>query len=355
MKKVLTVVGGRPQFIKVAPTSKAIRRKFKEVLVHTGQHYDPNLSNVFFKELNIPKPDYNLGVGSGSHGEQTGKILIELEKVLIKEKPNLVLVFGDMNSTLAGALAASKLHIKVAHVEAGIRSYNREMAEEINRLATDQISDLLFCPTKSAVVNLKKEGIFKGVFNTGNVMYDAALANRKKAESKNNILKKMGLEKNSYLYATVHRAENTDDRRNLASIFEAFAQSGETVILPIHPRTKAAIEKHNLDLTGYPNIRLIDPVGYLENIALIINAKKVLTDSGGVQEEAYFFEVPCITLRSDTERIETVQDGWNVLVGANKNKILAAIKNFRPKRKQSHPYGNGHAAEKIVKILEKYV
>ena len=304
MKKILSVVGARPQFVKAASVSREIRKRFKEVLVHTGQHYDRNMSPIFFEELSIPKPDYNLEIGSGPHGEQTGRMLIEIEKVLLKEKPDIVLVYGDTNSTAAGALAGAKLHIPVAHVEAGLRSYNRSMPEEINRVIADHLSDLLFCPTETAVRNLSKEGITEGVFNVGDVMYDALIANRKVAESKSKILETMNLKPKTYLFATIHRAENTDEEKNLKNIIEAFGESGEVIILPIHPRTRKMIEKFGLEFTE--NVKVIEPVGYLDSTELQANAKKVVTDSGGVQKEAYMLKVLCITLREETEWVETV-------------------------------------------------
>ncbi len=350
--KILSVVGARPQFIKAAPLSRALRKQFKEVLVHTGQHYDHNMSPVFFKELNIPKPDYSLNIGSGSHGEQTGRMIIEIEKVLEREKPEVVLVYGDTNSTAAGALAAAKLSIPVAHVEAGLRSYNRKMPEEINRVVADHLSDLLFCPTVTAVKNLRKEGISKGVFNTGDVMYDALLANREIADSKSHILKTLDLKPKTYVYSTVHRAENTDTKENLVGILEAFDDSGEQIIFPIHPRTKKMISRFNIKVPR--NIKVISPVGYLDSLSLELNAKKILTDSGGVQKEAYMLKVPCVTLRSETEWVETVEDGWNVLVKTDKDKIKKAIKSFYPKGKQKKYFGGGDSASKITKILLGY-
>ena len=351
--KIVSIVGARPQFVKAAALSKKLREKFTEVLVHTGQHYDSNMSDVFFKELGIPEPDYNLGIGSGSHGEQTGKMLIEIEKVLLKEEPDLVLVYGDTNSTIAGSLAAAKLHIKVAHVEAGLRSFNRIMPEELNRVVTDHLSDLLFCPTETAVENLKKEGITKGVFNTGDVMYDAVLTNSKRltANRKKEILKTYHLKPRTYLYATVHRAENTDNPENLKNIFTALAESGEPIVFPIHPRTRKAISNLQLAINKLPNIKFVEPVGYLKNLVLMENAQKILTDSGGVQKEAYFLNVPCITMREETEWIETVDDGWNVLVGSDKEKILDAIGSFAPSGKQSNHFGIGKASDKIAKII----
>ncbi len=349
--KIVSVVGARPQFVKAAPLSKKLREKFTEVLVHTGQHYDSNMSEVFFEELEIPEPDYNLGVGSGSHGEQTGKMLIEIEKVLLKEKPDLVLVYGDTNSTIAGSLAAAKLHIKVAHVEAGLRSFNRAMPEELNRVVTDHLSDLLFCPTKTAVENLKKEGITRGVFNTGDVMYDATLVFSRQltVDRKKKILETYQLKPKNYLYATIHRAENTDNPENLKSIILALAESGEKIVFPVHPRTEKIIREVGIKVSS--NVKAIEPVGYLENLVLIENSKKVLTDSGGIQKEAYFLKVPCVTLREETEWVETVADGWNTLVGADKKKIQRAIEKFAPKGKQSGHFGDGKAASKMVEIL----
>lgn len=322
--------------------------------MHTGQHYDYNMSPIFFKELSIPKPDYNLGVGSGSHGEQTARMIIEIEKVLVKEKPDLVLVYGDTNSTMAGAIVAAKMNIPLAHVEAGLRSYDREMPEEINRVVTDHLSDLLFCPTETAVENLKKEGITEGVFNTGDVMYDAIVTYRKLAhhsfsEGGSKILKNLNLKPKTYLYATVHRAENTDKKENLGNIVQAFSESAETIVFPSHPRTKKMLNKFNLALSD--NVKIIDPVGYLDNLVLLGNAKKILTDSGGIQKEAYFLKIPCITLRNETEWVETVQDGWNVLVGADKEKILNMVEIFNPKRKQTAKFGDGNAAEKIIAVI----
>ncbi|MEX0621766.1 MAG: UDP-N-acetylglucosamine 2-epimerase (non-hydrolyzing) [Candidatus Woykebacteria bacterium] len=360
MKKIVSIVGARPQFIKAAPVSKEVRKKFKEVLVHTGQHYDQNMSPIFFEELSIPEPDYNLGVGSGGHGEQTGKMLIEIEKVLIEEAPDLVLVYGDTNSTAAGALAGAKLHISVAHVEAGLRSFNRAMPEEINRVIADHLSDLLFCPSETAVKNLKKEGVTTGVYNVGDVMYDALLANREVAARKSKILKTMNpdsiganLKPKTYLFSTIHRAENTDEKERLEGIFEAFGESKETIVLPAHPRTRKMIKQFKIDIPS--NVKLIEPIGYLDSIQLQLNAKKILTDSGGVQKEAYMLKVSCITLRNETEWVETVRDGWNTLVGPDKEKILHAIKNFSPTKKQHNIFGSGNSASKIAQILEKQV
>lgn len=369
--KIVSIVGARPQFVKAGPISKELRsvppdggRRIKEILVHTGQHYDQNMSPIFFKELSIPKPDYNLGIGSGGHGEQTGKMLIGIERLLLKERPDMVLVYGDTNSTAAGALAAAKLHIPVAHVEAGLRSYKRDMPEEINRIIADHLSELLFCPTESAVENLKKEGIIKGVYNVGDVMCDALLINKKIANQESKILKTLNLparqtspgeaggKPKTYLFATIHRAENTDEKKNLENIFEAFEESGETIILPLHPRTKKMIAKFNIKVPK--NVQLIEPVGYLDSLQLQSSAKKVLTDSGGVQKEAYLLGVPCITLRAETEWVETVEGGWNTLVGTDKEEILRAIKTFKPKNKQRNLFGTGDSASQIADLIEKF-
>ena len=352
--KIISIVGARPQFVKAAPLSKELRKNFREILLHTGQHYDHNMSPIFFKELSIPKPDYNLGIGSGSHGEQTGKMLGAIEKILLKEEPDLVLVYGDTNSTLAGALAAAKLHIPIAHVEAGLRSYNRKMPEEINRVVVDHLSDLLFCPTETAVSNLKLEGITRGVFNTGDIMLDSLSSSLKAAQRQSRILEKLNLKPKTYLYATVHRPENTDNRRNLKNILDAFGGSGKTIVFPVHPRTKAAIKNLKFKIKNLPNVKFIDPVGYLDSLQLQVNAKKVLTDSGGIQKEAYVLKVPCITLRTETEWKETVKDGWNVVVGASKEKISDSIKNFSPKGKQNNYFGTGDSVSKIVKIISNY-
>jgi len=350
--KIASIVGARPQFIKCGPVSKELRKDHQEILIHTGQHYDYEMSKLFFEELGIPKPDYNLGIGSGSHAEQTGKMLIELEKVLLKEKPDLVLIYGDTNSTLAGALAAVKLHIKTGHVEAGLRSFNKEMPEEINRITADHCSDILFSPTKTGVANLEKEGITKDVYLTGDVMYDALLNNLKIAE-KSNILNKLKITPQQYYLTTVHRQENTDNIENLSNILQVLSQIDGKIIFPAHPRTTKFIKKSNLQGLINKNVTLIDPVGYLDFIWLEKNAKKILTDSGGIQKEAYILKIPCITLRQNTEWVETVEDEWNTLVGDDKQKILDAVKNFNPSKKQKGHYGDGNASIKIREIINK--
>ncbi len=357
--KLVNIVGARPQFIKLAPILRAIERynrghpdcPIQEILVHTGQHYDYEMSGVFFEELGLKAPDENLGVGSGTHGAQTGEMLRRIEQVLLREKPDWVMVYGDTNSTLAGALAAAKLHIPVAHVEAGLRSFNRRMPEEINRVLTDHLSDLLFCPTERAVENLRQEGITRGVHRVGDVMYDAVLQYAELAERKSRILDELGLERQRYALATVHRAENTDDPERLRAILlglEGIGREGLSVILPLHPRTRKEMQRLGIA----PNaIRVVDPVSYLDMLLLEKNARVILTDSGGVQKEAFFFRVPCVTLREETEWVETVATGWNVLVGCNPKRIVQAALEARPGADSAWPYGDGRAGEEIVNWL----
>ena len=353
--KVVSIVGARPQFIKAAPVSRVFRKNSIEILVNTGQHYDDDMSAVFFRELDIPKPDYNLGVGSGTHGKQTGEMLIKIEEVLIKERPDFVLVFGDTNSTISGALAAVKLAIPLAHVEAGLRSYNREMPEEHNRVLTDHCSGLLFCPTKAAADCLTREGIHKGVHIVGDVMLDAFLHNIETARAHSNILENLGLDPKGYNLATIHRAYNTDNPKRLHNILSALSHIGQKVILPIHPRTRKQIAKNQM--TGFlsdkaSNLMIIEPAGYLDMLMLEQNARLILTDSGGVQKEAYFMAVPCITLRPETEWMETVNAGWNMLVDDDKDKIIeAANHHLWPKDTPDAVFGDGHASERIVKIV----
>lgn len=346
--KILTIIGARPQFIKAAPVSFALLGHHEEIIVHTGQHYDENMSEIFFRELNIPKPHYNLAIGSGSHGRQTGMMLIKIEEVIEKEKPDAVMVYGDTNSTLAGALAASKLLIPVIHIEAGLRSFNMSMPEEQNRILTDHISCRLLCPTKTAVANLKNEGITKGVFNIGDVMYDAVLNSKSLALQHNTINKMLNLE-GEYMLATIHRAENTNDPDRLRDIVEAFNKSGRIIILPLHPRTQKYIADYGLKFES--NVKVIEPVGYFDMIYLEMNSQKILTDSGGIQKEAYMLGVPCITLRDETEWVETVDDGWNMLAGAQKEKILDGIMNFYPSSKRHDLFGDGKASLKVLGIL----
>lgn len=350
--KVITVVGARPQFIKAAAVSNVIRKYHNEILIHTGQHYDENMSKVFFEELNIPKPDYNLEVGSGNHGMQTGTMLINLEEIYLKEKPDMVLVYGDTNSTLAGALTASKLLIPVAHVEAGLRSFNMTMPEEQNRILTDHISNLLFTPTETAVNNLCNEGLKDNVYNVGDVMYDAVSYFKKIAKEKSNIIEELKIKENDYILTTIHRAENTNDINRLKNMIEALNESEARIILPMHPRTKKYIESYELRIGE--NISVIDPIGYLDMINLEMHAQKIVTDSGGVQKEAFFMKKPCITMRDQTEWVETVNNGWNIIVGTNKDKIVDGIKNFKPQKEQDNVFGDGKAAEKILEVLTQY-
>ena len=350
--KVITVLGARPQFIKAAPLSEALRKNHEEKIIHTGQHYDYQMSDVFFEELGIPKPDYFLGVGSKQHGAQTGEMLTRVEEILLKEKPDWVLVYGDTNSTLAGALAAAKLHIPIAHVEAGLRSYNRQMPEEVNRVLTDHISTLMFCPTDQAVKNLSLEGLTQGVVRTGDVMADALYYHARRAEERS-LQKNLRYPKKSYLLATVHRAENTDDPSRLQGIMHAFAQIEGQIVLPLHPRTKKLLKDHHLTIPK--NVDVIEPVGYLEMIFLEKEAEFILTDSGGVQKEAYLWQVPCVTLRDETEWVETVNTGWNTLTGANPEEIVGAVMNYRNQPLPLHLenlYGNGRASAEIVAAME---
>jgi UDP-N-acetylglucosamine 2-epimerase len=370
--KIVSVVGARPQFVKAAPVSRALRAAgHREVLVHTGQHYDDNMSQIFFEELGIPRPDVNLVAGSGLHGAQTALMLQRLEEVMLEEKPDWVLIYGDTNSTLAGALAASKLHLPVAHVEAGLRSFNRMMPEEINRVVADHLSALLLCPSRTAVDNLAAEGIKRGVHCVGDVMYDAVLQFSELARERSTILGELGLESKSYMLATVHRAENTGDALRLRSILAAFADIGETVIFPVHPRTRKILAElksgaAEVSETGEPslsggdsrvsnNVRLIEPVGYLDMLTLEQHARVILTDSGGIQKEAYWFGVPCVTLREETEWVETLETGWNTLAGADRDRIMAAVKRASTREHSSERpplYGDGHVAERCVQMLE---
>lgn len=399
MRKVATVVGARPQFIKAGTVARAFARhnercsgngRISHEIIHTGQHYDSRLSQIFFDELQIAPPSHNLEVGSNSHGVQTGKMLASIEGILQTEEPNLVIIYGDTNSTLAGALAAAKLHIPLAHVEAGLRSYNRWMPEEINRVVADELSNLLFCPTSTAVSNLKLEGIPSGrptlrsprdinsqqVYQVGDVMYDSILFYLHLAKGKSRVLQDFEIGEREYCLATLHRAENTENTGRLRDILEALASiadCGIKVILPLHPRTKWTMHRHpdllKLSAGLTSKINFCEPVGYLDMVKLEANARAILTDSGGVQKEAYLLQVPCITLRDETEWVETVSEGWNTVAGTSSHKILESFKSVSAWDRTGPPfsgrdagrtqaagvYGDGHAAEKIVSIISQYL
>ena len=351
-KKVVTIVGARPQFVKAAPVNRAmLDAGLAEVLVHTGQHFDDAMSDIFFRELEIAEPRYNLGIGGGGHGQMTGAMLAKLEEVMLEEKPDWVMVYGDTNSTLAGALAAIKLHIPIAHVEAGLRSYNRRMPEEINRVLTDQVSDLLFCPSQSAADNLVKEGIEKGVHVVGDVMADASelarnlvAANQVKYVSADNA----DLLSGDFILLTLHRAENVDDEPRMRALIDSLNAIDRRIVLPIHPRTRKTLEVSGIRLGNH--VRVIQPVGYLEMTALLLNCDLVLTDSGGLQKEAYWAKKPCITLRTETEWIETVKYGWNQILGNDVSLLPNLIAHLSPPAE--HPnFGNEQAAKTIAKTI----
>jgi len=349
--KVVSVVGARPQFIKAAALSRELRKQHEEVLVHTGQHYDYEMSGIFFDGLEIPSPNVNLEVGSGSHGAQTGAMLKGIEDVVLAERPEWLLVYGDTNSTLAGALAASKLSVPVVHIEAGLRSFNRRMPEEINRVVADHLSSLLLCPSSTAVKNLAAEGISQNVHLVGDVMLDVLNWAKQRLDSKRPaIFGRLGLERKSYLLATVHRSENTDDPSRLSRILRAFNSLDEQIVFPVHPRTRRVIAEMNCRIK--PNIQLIEPVAYLDMVALADSARLVLTDSGGLQKEAYWLGVPCLTLRSETEWVETAETGWNALVGSDSEKIVQAVHSFAPASPRPALYGNGCAAARCVELLK---
>jgi UDP-N-acetylglucosamine 2-epimerase len=346
--RILSVVGNRPQFVKSAPLSLALRNRAEEVVLHTGQHYDRELSEVFFEELELGLPKYRLEAGSGTHGEQTGRMLPGIEAALLEEQPDVAVVFGDTNSTLAGALAAAKLGIPVAHVEAGLRSFDREMPEELNRVLVDALSQLLLAPSEVAVENLRAEGITKGVHVVGDVMMDASLRLAPIARERSTALRDAGVEPGRYLVLTLHRAANTTPGP-LRDVTEALAALEEPIVFPVHPRTEAALAHAGLALPS--NVRALPPVGYLDLAALASQARVVLTDSGGLQKEAYWYEVPCVTLRTTTEWVETLETGWNRLVGTDPAQIVAAVRDAG--RGPTHPelYGDGHAAERIADLL----
>nr|VFK39505.1 MAG: UDP-GlcNAc3NAcA epimerase [Candidatus Kentron sp. SD]VFK44542.1 MAG: UDP-GlcNAc3NAcA epimerase [Candidatus Kentron sp. SD] len=353
--KITSIIGARPQFIKAAVVSRAFAiQGLTEIILHTGQHFDSNMSDVFFDELEIARPAYHLGIGGGSHGQNTGRMIEAIEGVLLNECPDWVLVYGDTDSTLAGALAAAKLHIPVAHVEAGLRSFNRRMPEEINRVLTDHAASLLFAPTSSAVQHLTNEGISGGIVKqVGDVMYDAALFYSAKAETMSDVLVRLGLARKSYILATIHRAENTDDKERLTAILDGFSSLPQTVVLPLHPRTRARMEAFGLQFPA--NVLTIDPVGYLDMVMLEKHASLIATDSGGVQKEAFFHRTPCVTLREETEWIELVASGWNRLAPPHDGtKIAAEIRaTLESHGKEIQPYGAGDAAVLIAREFLK--
>jgi UDP-GlcNAc3NAcA epimerase len=349
--KVVTIVGARPQFVKAAAISRQLRARHTEILVHTGQHYDYEMSGVFFDGLEIPQPDVNLGVGSGAHGAQTGAMLSGIEQVLVAEQPDRLLIYGDTNSTLAGALAASKLSVPVAHVEAGLRSYNRRMPEEVNRVVADHLSDVLLCPSETAVRNLSTEGIVRNVHLVGDVMLDVLnWARQRIGHGAAEVLRRFGFHPKNYLLLTVHRSENTEDVARLSSILNALNALDEPVIFPVHPRTQKVISAMGIEVAGH--VHMIEPLGYLEMVAVTESARLVLTDSGGLQKEAYWMGVPCITLRDETEWVETVASGWNVLVGADSVRLLDAVRAFPLPGTRPPLYGDGVSAGLCVDLLE---
>jgi UDP-GlcNAc3NAcA epimerase len=359
--KIVTVVGARPQFIKAAAVSRVLRARagIHEVLVHTGQHYDEAMSDIFFEELEIPRPDYHLGVGSGSHGAQTGRMLEQIERVLLETRPDWMLVYGDTNSTLAGAVAAAKLHVPIAHVEAGLRSFNRRMPEEINRVLSDHVAELLFAPTEAAVANLHQEGVAdEKIHLVGDVMFDAARFYGDRV--RNELLTQLQLESKGYILATIHRAENTDEPARLRGVFEGLGAASDEmpVILPLHPRTRAALQREKLLDRMPAQLRLVDPLGYLDMVLLEKHARLIATDSGGVQKEAFFHGVPCVTLREETEWVELVELGWNRLVPPTdaatvRDGVLHALADRAHHDAPPHLYGGGEASARIVDLLRK--
>lgn len=352
--KIISIVGARPQFIKAAAVCRALRQDHEELLVHSGQHYDYAMSDVFFEQLGIPKPDYNLAVGSGSHARQTGEMMPMLEELFLEQHPDVVLVYGDTNTTLAAGLAAAKIGIPVAHVEAGLRSFNRSMPEEINRVVVDHLSELLLVPTRAGVANLQAEGITEGVHLVGDVMLDTA---RFFAESIDSTaaLDRFELERTEYYLATVHRAGNSDSNVNLGGIVEAFSQLDKPVVWAIHPRTRKNLQEFGLwdRVESSEGIHAIEPTSYMDTVALLGSSAALLTDSGGMQKEAYFFGVPCVTLREETEWVETVELGWNQLVGADSKRILSAVASISRPALRPNVYGDGRAAEAILDVIER--
>ena len=356
MKTIVSVIGTRPQFIKVAPIAYSLHKRYHHILIHTGQHYDYQMSRTFFKELDIPKPEKNLGIASTLHGEQTGRMLIRLEQVLLKEKPNLVIIYGDTNSTLAGALAASKLHIPVAHIEAGMRSYNKMMPEEQNRIIADHLSDICFCSSSISANNLRKENIKRNIYIVGDVMLDTLRYAVKKTRNDAAFLKSHKLALRGYILVTVHRAGNVDHKERLASIVNALNQCNKKVVFPVHPRTRNNLKKFKLlPRLHKRNILLLEPVSYMNMLKLEKSAEMILTDSGGVKKEAYFLKTPCVTLREETEWVETVKNGWNTLVGTNTKTIVKIISGLKKPSHYLPLYGNGKASAKITNVINRFL
>ena len=348
--KILTIVGARPQFVKAAAVSRVLRQRHQEILLHTGQHYDYEMSGIFFDGLELPRPDVNLEVGSGTHAQQTAAMLKGIENALLSARPDALLIYGDTNSTVAGALAAAKLCIPVVHIEAGLRSFNRRMPEELNRVVADHLSELLLCPSQTAVDNLASEGVTRNVHLVGDVMLDVLNWARSRVSGAPAILRQFGLERGRYLLATLHRGENTDDPNRLTSILSAFNALEEPIVFPVHPRARKVIGRAGHVLK--PHVLLIDPLGYLEMVAVTGAARAILTDSGGLQKEAYWLGVPCITLRDETEWIETVDAGWNRVVGADQAGIIDAVRRFAPSTARPLLYGDGHAASRCVDLVD---
>lgn len=348
--RITSIVGARPQFIKLAPLSKKLRESFIEIILHTGQHYDPNMSGNFFIDLDIPKPDYNLSIALNSQGEQTGNMIIGIEKVLKKEKPDLVIVFGDTNSTLAGSLASSKLQIPLLHIEAGLRSFNRTMPEEINRIVSDHVSDYLFAPTNTAVINLKNENLQSRTYLTGDIMVDSLIGNLKKALKISDILNELTLNINDYYLLTLHRPYNVDSPGKLKNIIEKIGKVKRKVVFPIHPRTRNMISGSGINIPD--NLKLSEPVSYFDFIVLENYSNRIITDSGGIQKEAYILKKPCITLRPETEWIETVEDGWNILLEPDSKNFIDIVNNFVPQNPQSDIFGQNVAQKMFDKIQE---
>jgi UDP-GlcNAc3NAcA epimerase len=354
--KTLLIVGARPQFIKAAPIIHELMGRYPYKLLHTGQHYDENMSAVFFGELGIPEPDVNLGIQAVSRGAQVGAMLTGIEAFITREQAEWVLVFGDTNSTLAGALASSACGVRLTHLEAGLRSYNRQMPEEINRVLTDHISNLLFCPSRTAVDNLAKEGIRENVYLVGDLMMDSLRITRERAVELSTILERLDLFDKGYLLVTIHRAENTHYSSRLEDLLQALLQIQEPIVFPLHPGTRKALNQFGLSMylrgDQGTNLRVIEPLGYMDMVKLVSSARLVLTDSGGLQKEAYWLGIPCVTLRDETEWVETVQAGWNVLVGTNVEKIIHAVQVFTPPSRRPSLYGDGHTATRCIEILE---